>query len=582
MVLVLFSVASHAADVSKQKVEEIIIEGLYRISSELVREYISIREGDILDKDAVRNDIKSLYNLGYFENIRVYTKPVTGGVVLIYRLKEKKYVRDVKFRGMKKVKKEDIEKDLQLKKGRFFDKSRLDKDVKTIRRAYEEKGYFLAEVNPVVKDSGKNAVEVIYDVKEGSPVRVKRIFISGNVQIPDEEIKRIMQTREWWPLSFLTRSGKYEVDKLSEDLDRIRFYYMDKGFLRVSVGQPVVEVSRDKKYIYISIPVEEGDKYYIGKIDVENNVIFSRSEIIKSLKTKEGEPFSRSKVGMDILTLTRKYEDIGYAYCNVEPIIRPDDVNKTVDITFRIETGELVYINRIDITGNTKTRDKVIRREIRLGEGDLYNASLLAFSRQRLMATGFFEEVKIKTRPQGERRMNLVVDVKEGRTGTLTAGVGFSSFESFIGTFQASFGNFMGYGQRVRMNFEISSRRKNAALSFLDNYFLDTDWSFGLDMYAQDQNYIDFTRRAYGGVIRVGRLITDFTRFYISYKLEKVGITDISGSGLSSLFEGGWTSSMSLELVRDTRDHPFDPKKGQYTIISTTLQEHTLAVILIL
>lgn len=559
-ILVLFPLTLKA-----EKIERIEIKGLLRISEEVLKQNISQKEGMTLKVEKLREDVKRIFATGYFDEISVYEERITGGVILIFYLKEKFYIRDVTFEGNKKIKKEDIEEVIKVKKRGFLDRASVEKDVKEIKKLYEKEGYFLAEIEPEIIPQEGNSVKVKYKIKEGERVKIRRIVISGNECIDDDEIKNIMETKEWGFFSFLTKSGRYEMEKLRTDLERIRAYYMDKGYMKVIVGEPSVEVSADKRWIYISIPVEEGKKYFIDEVGVENNKIYRKETLLKELKIRKGEPFSRSKVSEDILHLTKKFEDIGYANANVDPLINVNEQKRTVGIVYSIESGNLVYINRIEIEGNTKTRDKVIRREMRIAEGDLYNGTSIAFSRQRIYATGFFDEVKIKTQLKKNDLMDLTVEVKEGRTGTLTAGFGFSSLENFIGTFQASFGNFLGFGQRVRINFEISSRRKSVLLSFLDNYFLDTDWSFGVDLYAIDRNYIDFTKRSYGGQLRVGRILSDFSRFYLSYRIEDVSIMDIRGSELSILFKGGVTSSLSAEIFRDTKDHPFDPTKGNYT-----------------
>lgn len=552
--------------VRAEVINEIKITGCYRTSPDLIRQYLTQEENEKLSMSRLREDIKKIFATGYFEGITVYQTNIKDDEVILYiDVKEKKYVKDLIIEGAKKIKKEDIEKKLKIKRRNFFDKSLVKEDIKEIKKMYEKEGYFLARVKPELIPAGANSIKLKYIIKEGKRIRIRRIVIAGNEKIKDEEIKNIMVTKEWGFFSFITKSGRYEKDNLEQDIERIKAYYMDKGYIKVSVGKPSIEVSTDKKWIYLSIPVEEGQKYFIESVNLKNNTVFKRETLLKDLKTTKGMPFSRSNIARDIIYLTRKYEDIGYAYSNVEPLIKTNDDKRTVSITFMVEPGNLVYIRKILVEGNTKTRDKVIRREMRISEGDLYNGTSINFSRQRVFATGFFEDVKIQTKPKGENLMDLIVNVKEGRTGTLTAGFGFSSIENFIGTFQASFGNFLGYGQRVRMNFEISSRRKSLLLSFLDNYFFDTDWSFGTDIYAIDRNYIDFTRQSYGGELRMGRLLSDFSRFYLSYKLEKVNITDIGGSKLSVLFNGGWTSSLSLDIYRDTRNHPYDPSKGNYT-----------------
>ncbi len=544
------------------QVEQIKFEGLKTVAPSSVYEIIPFKPGETVEKEKIRSAIKSLFSKRYFSDISAYYDEENK--TLIFKFKEKPRVSDIEIKVAKKIKEKDIKEKIKLKTGDFVDYSVIAGDISTISAFYKEKGFPFAEITYEIKEVKEGRAKVTYLIEEGDKLYVRKIYINGNKNISDEEIKKYLETKEKGFFSFITSSGRFDAEKLSTDAERIRAVYLENGYAEVKVSEPEFFITPDRKSIIVIFSVEEGEKYYIGNIDIDGDVLFEKNFLLSKLKTISGELFKASNIRNDILYLTSIYSDYGYAFANVDPKTFFSKKDRKIDIIFTIEKGKLVYVDRINIRGNTKTRDKVIRREMRISEGDLYNESAVKFSQRRLYGLGFFEEVKINQDIKGEDRMDLNVEIKEGRTGSFSAGVGFSSVENFIATAQASIGNFLGYGQTLRFSFEFGSRRQLYSLSFYDPYFLDTNWGFGAEAFNFEYSYVDFRKHSVGGEIRLGYLIGEFTRFFWTYRYEYADITSLYGEKGFTI-EKGSTSSVSLSLIRDTRNHPFDPSTGTRT-----------------
>lgn len=544
------------------EVKEIRFEGIKNIAPNALYQVIPFRAGEVVDEEKIREGIKKLYSKGYFSEIEVYYNEEEKA--LIIRVKEKERIQGVEIKGTKKIKEKEIAEKIKVKAGDLLDYSAITADIGTIESFYREKGFPFAEVSYEIKKVREGRVVLVYRIEEGEKLYVRKIYIVGNEKISDEEIKKYLEIKEKGIFSFITSSGKFDAEKLSTDADRIRAVYLENGFVQVQVSEPLFFITPDRKWILIFFSVVEGEKFNIGKVDIDGDLLFEKGPLLSKLKTKSGDVFRASNIRSDILYLTSLYSDNGYAFANVDPRTAISVEEKKVDITFSIEKGKLVYVDRINIKGNTKTRDKVIRREMRISEGDLYSDYAVKFSQRRIYGLGFFEEVRINQEIK-EEMVDLNVEIKEGRTGSFSAGVGFSSVENFIATAQASLGNFLGYGQTVRFSFEFGSRRQLYSLSFYDPYFLDTRWSFGAEIFNFEYRYVDFRKHTIGGEMRFGYLVGEFTRTFCTYRYEYGEITSIYGEKEFTLEEGG-TSSLSLSLIRDTRNHPFDPSTGTVTM----------------
>jgi outer membrane protein insertion porin family len=387
-----------------------------------------------------------------------------------------------------------------------------------------------------------------------------------------------METKEEWFMSWLTGAGTYKEEVLKNDALLLADYYLNNGYINIKVGEPSVKMNEAKTELNVYIGITEGDQYRIGAIGFKGELLDPENELRKKLKTEPGEIFNRSLLRTDIGVLTDLYGDKGYAFATINPQTRLDNEKKIVDMTFDIEKGELVSIERISIAGNPKTRDKVIRRELRVTEGELYSATGMKRSKQNLMNLGFFEEANIATaKGSASNKLNVNVDVKEKPTGTFSIGAGYSSLDKFIGQGSVQQSNFLGLGLKANLSASIGSKSKTYALGLTDPYFMDTKWTLGGDIYRSERDYTDYTRRLLGADIKAGYPISDFIGTYLLYKYE---IKDLfkPSTAYQALHDAdlyGWyplgtstTSSIYSSITHNNTDYRLDPSSGTINSLS--------------
>ena len=568
------SLAAHAQrveDLDKlggERIVEIRIEGNQRVEAEAIRQSLRSVVGGELKPEDIARDIKAVYGMGLFRDVVVERENVAGGVVLIFRVVEKPSIWSITFEGNDKVSTKDLEGAVDIKPFSILDRSAIARNVEKLRDLYAEKGFFLAEVTYRLKEIKNNRVVVVFKVRENRKVQVKKIHFLGNSYAQDSLLKRVMQTKEGGALSWLSGGGTYREDVFAGDVELISSYYLDNGFINVRVDAPRVALSRDRRHIFITININEGDQYKIGKVELSGDLVADADELKKKLKSQKGEFFSRSKIGQDIVSLTERYSDDGYAFANVYPLTEVDNKAKTIDVKFEIQQGQKVYIERINITGNTITRDKVIRRELEVTEGELFSGTSLRKSRENLMRLGFFEDVAFST-PRGSKdnMLQLNIEAKEKPTGIFSIGAGFSSAENFVFTAQIAKNNFLGRGYNMSAQMELSSLRQRFTLSFVDPFFLDSEWTFGTSLYNRSIFQSSFSRLERGGRLTFGHYVGPRREAQVSlgYQLQDVQVRDIS-EALRPLFQRqGLVSSVVGDISWDRRDNRLFPTKGFYS-----------------
>ena len=576
LLVVAVSLSAHADPMPR--VVKIALQGNRKVEDAAIKSVLYTKVGEILSSRRIASDVKALWALGYFEDIKVNLLQSSKGAILVYVFKEKPSIRKVIVGGNEEVDLEKINEVLDLKKNAILDVAQVKRNLEKIRSLYVEKGFYLAEVKYRVRKASKAQVDIIYTVEENAKVVIRRINFIGNNSIESPTLKRVMGTQEGGHFSWITDSGTYQEDAFQRDLLMLTALYYDEGFINVKLSRPHVVLSPDKRYMYITIHIQEGKKYRIGKLDIKGDLLWPKDEMLEQLVVKSGEFFNRSRLGKDILKFTERYKDKSYAYVNITPLTAIDSDKRVVDLTLDVQKGVVVIFERINIRGNSKTRDRVIRRELKVAEGDRYSQSLLNRSRGRVMALGFFESVNLSTsRGSADNRIVVNFEVKERPTGTFQIGAGFSSVESFIAQAQVSQNNLFGRGQRLALQAQISGLRQLFSLSFWEPYFLDSRWTFGFDIYNSIRNFESFNRNATGGNVTWGYPLTDDIRLFLTYKAEMVDVTTMGsgtffGSGLAlelppgmqvaNLFNDGFTSSLRLSLQWDTRNNRLFPSKG--------------------
>jgi outer membrane protein insertion porin family len=556
-----------AAEQQGERVLEIRIEGNRRVEAEAIRRVLVTKVGAAFDPLHSAEDLRAVWGLGYFTDVQLLVQRLPKGVAYVVRVQERPSVRSVKLTGNEELNNDDLKDQIDVKPATILDMDTVRSTVKKVQEKYVEKGYFLAEVSYRVDPvEGGTSVDVVIVINEHAKVMVKDITFIGARQVTPETLKAVMVTREGGYFSFLTGEGTYREEAFQRDLAVIQATYYDYGYINVRIDKPIISLSADKRYIYITLKITEGEPYDIGKLGFSGDLVVSEVELGAKMTSATGERFNRSKLSQDILTITDVYYDQGYAYANINPVTSVSADSKVVDLTFDIQKGPQVTIERIDVVGNTKTRDKVIRRELRVYEGELYNGTGVRRSKERVTALGFFETVDITQKPgTADDRIVLQVEVKEKATGTFQVGLGFSNVENFIFTAQVSQNNFLGWGQSVSASAQISGLKSLVQLSFYDPYFLDSQYLLSADFFRVDADYDGFVRRSTGGSVSLGYQFVDDLLGTVGYTREYVDVEAGQALGsvlLANQFLSGVTSAARLSLSFDRRDNRLFPSRG--------------------
>ena len=576
MSLLVFSGVAFAGE-GNGRIVEVTVKGNRRIEKSAILNAVRIKAGDALTPETTDTDIRAIYGLGHFQDVQAYVEEDDHGPVLVYAVVEKPIVRSIAFEGNKELTADKLKESLEIRQNAVFSAKDLAKSVAKIKKQYGDEGYYLAEVEPVITNKSPSELLVTFRVTEGNKILIRTISFDGNKSFSTRKLRGIMETQEKWFMSWLTNAGTYKEEVLKNDAALITDFYLNNGFINVKVGEPVVRLNDARDALEVSVGITEGEQYRIGAIAFSGDLLETSDELGKKLKSASGDLFSRSILRNDIISLTDAYADKGYAFANANPQTRTDQERKTVDLTFDMEKGELVRFERISVTGNSKTRDKVVRRELRVIEGELYSATGMKRSKQQLMNTGFFEEATVATsRGSAGNRLNVDVAVKEKPTGTFSIGGGYSSLDGIIGQGSVQQANFLGLGLKANLSGSIGGKSQTYSVGLTDPYFLDTKWTLGGDIYRSERDYIDYSRRLTGGDIKAGYPINDFVGTFFMYKYE---IKDIYNPNVSYQtlnfqdpvnFPLGRTTTSSVygSITRNTTDYRLDPSTGMINSLS--------------
>jgi len=566
-----------AAKVEAEKVTAVKIAGNRRIEVPVIMQAVQVKAGDSLDPEKVDADIRAIYQLGHFTDVQAQTSAADGGVLLEYVVQEKPIVREIKIEGAKELTPEKVREAVEIKPNAIFSQKDLQKSVQKVKKLYADEGYYLAEVSGDLSKRSDTELHVIFRIKEGEKVLIKTIDFDGNQALSDKKLKKAMETSEKWMFSWLTGAGTYKEEVLKNDMGLLTELYMNSGYVNVKIGEPKVELLDDRKGLKVTIGITEGEQYRIGAVGFKGELLENQDVLLGRLKEKTGALFSRSNLRADIFTLTDFYADKGYAFANATPLTKLNPESRTIDITFEMEKGEKVTIDRINIAGNTKTRDKVVRRELRLDEGALYSSTGLKRSKQNLMNTGFFEEANLVTaKGSAPDKLDLNVEVKEKPTGTFSIGAGYSSLDGIIGQGSVQQANFLGLGLKMTVAASFGSKSQTYNLGLTDPYFMDSKWTLGGDIYRNERQYLDYTRRATGGDIKAGYPLSDTLSTFWLYKYEEKQIFDESPELIDNINKEivvapertSTTSAIIGSLTRNTTDYRLDPSTGMMNQLS--------------
>jgi outer membrane protein insertion porin family len=566
-------------------IEAIRIVGNSRVEQSAIRVRIRSKIGQPANPAVVEQDVRSIYAMGFFEDVKVSAEDVEGKPTLTYTVIERPMIESVKLEGNKKVNDEDLQGALKVRPHTLLDVEKIQRGIQEGKKLYDQKGYKEAAITFTTTPAEKGEVTLTFHVDEGKIVRVQKIIFEGNQKFSSSQLRRIMQTKEAWFLSFVTSAGNLDPEVLKTDVERLTAFYYDNGYVNVKVDEPQIE--RTDKGLDVTIRIEEGDQYKVGAVHLAGDVIGEERLYAAQLDIKQGEVFHASRLRKDILAITEAYGNLGYAFVNVEPVTEVNPEQQVVGVTYKIDKGPEVYFDRIEISGNTKTKDDVVRRELLVQEQQRFSGALLKVSRARVQRLGLFQEVNMTTqRSDQPDKIDLLVDVKEAQTGAFTAGAGFSTADHFLFNVRLSENNLFGTGDRVSVNADIGSIYRNFTLDYTDPYTLDTYFTTTFSGFNFRTEFDDFNRDGTGfsvqalypftalGVRRIPLIGAplDEVRFGMQYKLEQADI-----SNLDTFFripsiqnERGktFTSSVIPTLVRNTLNHPFDPTDGSVQDLS--------------
>ena len=560
---------------SQPLVTAIEFKGLKRVEEGAVKARLSQKLGEPISQEKTNEDIKSIFKLGYFEDVKVEIEAFEGGVKLLYLVREKPAIIRIELQGNKKIEDAKIREKISITPGSIADTVLIQDNATKIGKYYEEEGYWLTNIIPVIKKLSENEVTLTYQIEEGDKVKIKSIVIEGNKNLSSGKIKKVMETKEWWLFSFVNSTGYLKKDQLDADMEKVRNLYFNNGFLKVVVGEPEIVVDKEKKGMIITLRISEGDQYKVTSVDVKGNKLYDTGTIMKNITLKPNSLFQKNILEKDMLAISDLYSRNGYALVSVVPNLTPDEQNKTVQIVLGIEEGDKYRIGRVEISGNLKTRDKVIRREIRLDEGETFDSFKLKRSYERINNLGFFESVDMVPKPKYEdKSVDIDVKVKERPTGFISVGGGYSSADGFIATADITQGNLFGKGQFIKVKGELGSKTSYFDVSFRDPYFLDKPVSFSTGIYRNTREYIEYDKEAYGFYVGFGKSLDEYWKGDITYNFEKADITDVAfdASSIVKDQEGkSTTSSITHTLTRDSRDNYLDPTRGSRNSLMVTL-----------
>jgi outer membrane protein insertion porin family len=548
----------------RERVVSVKVVGNQRIELDAINQKIKTKPGDIFLAKSLSEDLKAVYAMGYFEDIRIESEDGPDGKRIVFRVQEKPTVRHIKFKGNHVFDDKELKENLSISTGAILNLFQIQKNIGRIEDLYKDKNYHNVAVTYAVKTLDNNQGDLTFSIEEGKKVKIKTIDFDGNTVHDDKKLKKLIKSSEKGMFSWVTGSGELDREALQQDVARLTAFYHNSGYIRARIGEPLVEFRDD--WIYITIKVDEGPRFTVGRVDVSGDLISPEPTLLSMLKISQEAFYNREIVRNDILRLTDAYSDEGYAFADIYPRTDTDEENFKVDITYNINKGKQVFFERINITGNTKTRDKVIRRELRVYEQELYSGSRLKRGVRNLYRLDFFGNVEVDTAKGGaDDKMILNINVEEKSTGSFSFGGGYSTTENAYVVASISQMNLFGRGQTLELRGQIGSRTNTYTLSFTEPWLFDIPLSAGFDIYNQLRDYDDYEKDSLGGGVRFSYPVWDWTRLYLRFNYDRSDVFNILESASESIqeLEGiNTTASVTTSLVFDSRDRLFNTTEG--------------------
>ena len=575
VLVVFFSCESFVWAQSPEKlIHRIEVQGNHHIESQAIVGKLSIQSGGIFSRERVRQQIQKIYDMGFFDDVDVSTRFVANGAVVAYRVKEKPFTVEVVYEGNDEISNDTLGEKNTIRNQTFLDQEQVKVSVENFRKLYHEKGYYRAQIIPIVKMVEENQARLTYSIDEGEQAHIQTMTFEGRNVMTRKELFAFMANQEWsWPWSLFSDAGILRRDEVPNDVERIKEVYMNKGYLDIQVGLPRIELDDTKEWFSLVYPIIEGEPYIVSKIQYEGNSAFSDEELREELPIKAGDVFQRAKVRDEITRLTDLYGSLGYAFTDAGPSIEPDPATRSARIVFVIDEGDMVRIRDIRITGNTKTRDNVIRRNLRVAERDMIDSPAIKRSFQRLNNLNFFETVEILPKQISPGEVDLDVKVKEKPTGSFSIGGGFSTLDQFSLIANITEGNFLGRGYLARIRGQLGGRRTVGTVTFRNPAVYDSLTSGQVDIFRSRTNFLTYLSKRAGANLTAGRGFSEFLTGTFTLVAEHIKISDVDDDAPDIIKDQKGTQSTTgfrATLFRDSRDFKLDPRRGMRTGIRTS------------
>ena len=569
-----------AAVAQAQTISRIVIEGNRRVEPETIRAYLQVSPGSPFDPARIDESLKALFQTGLFSDVRIYRR----GNALVVRVEENPLINRVNFEGNSEISDKDLAKETQLKERMMLTRARVQSDVQRIIGVYRRAGHFGVRVEPKIIRLSQNRVNLVYEIDEGKATKVRSIRFVGNKAFSDGKLRDVITTSEyaWW--KFFSSADKYDPDRIAYDKELLRRFYLKHGFADVEVVSADAELAPNGEDFYITFTINEGPQYKIRDVVVNaGDTDLDPKALRKEVETRPGEIFDASKVDKSIEKLSVEAGRKGFAFAQVQPQIDRDAEAKELTISYNLQEGPRVYIERIDIIGNTRTLDEVIRRELRLAEGDAYNRFLVDRARRRLTALDFFSKIDISEQPgSAPDKMVLVIRVEEKSTGSLHFSAGYSTSEGVIGSADYTERNLLGTGRQLNLKTSLSFKRQSVNFGFTEPYFLGYNMSAGIDLFGSRTDFKDessYRTNSAGFGLRAGFSLDDYQKLFLRYNFEYRDTKAASGKDLCTPDVPAGTnpdyspavcdnlgtdyiSSLGATYVFDNLDSPINPTSG--------------------
>jgi outer membrane protein insertion porin family len=544
----------------------IVVEGNSRVELETIRSYLALREGQAYDAEAADRSLKALIGTGLFADVSLRQE----GGRLIVRVVENPIINRVAFEGNKKLEDDQLRQEVQTKPRTVFTRAKVQSDVQRLVEIYRRAGKFNAKIEPKTIKLDQNRVDLVFEIDEGATTGIRRITFVGNERFGDGTLRGKIRTSESAWYKFFTSDDRYDPDRLNFDKELLRKFYLSEGYADFRVLSAVAELAPDQDGFFVTFTISEGERYKFGKIDVSTRFEALNVEALKSLvTTREGDWYNADRVEGTINAMAEAVGTLGYAFVEVRPNIRRNKDTLTIDIDYNVQEGPRVYVERINVSGNTRTLDRVIRREFRLAEGDAFNTAKVRRSQQRLQNLGFFEKVDISNQAGSAPDKTIIeVNVVEQSTGEISFGAGYSTTAGILGDISIRERNLLGRGQDLRLGLSLGTKSTQIDLSFTEPYFLDRNVAAGFDIFRitrDNQRTSSYDESSIGFALRGGWSISEHTRQTVKYTLRRDEIKNV-GSNASPLIlaQAGktWTSEVGTIFAWDRRDNRLNPTKG--------------------